>query len=165
MSCSRMEKWMMPFVDGRLKAGEQREVETHLADCPACRVRVNEFRAVGSLLEELPKIEPSGAFDARVWARVAAEPVKRSWWATFAPSPRAAFAASMLLLATVWIGSRPQSGMNTSNVDEAQIEQINQDLPVLENFDVLSSFEPLTDLPQPVQPGEEASQPDTNEPM
>ena len=33
--------------------------------------------------------------------------------------------------------------------DEAQI---NQDLPVLENFDVLSDFGALTDLPQPVQP-------------
>ena len=35
MSCSRMEKQMMPYVDGRLKIGEQREVEAHLAACPA----------------------------------------------------------------------------------------------------------------------------------
>jgi hypothetical protein len=33
--------------------------------------------------------------------------------------------------------------------DEAQIDQ---DLPVLENFDVISDFGALTDLPQPVQP-------------
>jgi len=38
-----MEKQMMPFVDGRLKVSEQREVEAHLAVCAACRVRVNEF--------------------------------------------------------------------------------------------------------------------------
>src|SRR5258707_14724705 len=107
MSCSRMEKQMMPFVDGRLKVAEQRAVEAHLADCAACRVRVNEFRSISGLLDELPQIEPSGAFDARVRARVAAEPVKQSWWAVFAPSPRAALAASMLLLATIWIGSRP----------------------------------------------------------
>src|SRR5260370_29389116 len=107
MSCSRMEKQMMPFVDGRLKASEQREVEAHLAACPACRMRVNEFRAVSGLLDELPQIEPSGAFDARARPRVAAEPVNQSWWAVFAPSPRAAFAASLLLLATIWIWSRP----------------------------------------------------------
>src|SRR6266404_7366930 len=107
MSCGRMEKQMLPYVDGRLKVSEQRAVEAHLADCAACRVRVNEFRAVAGLLDELPQIEPSGAFDARVRARVAAEPVKQSWWAVFAPSPRAAFAASLLLLATIWIGSRP----------------------------------------------------------
>ena len=114
MSCSRMEKQMLPFVDGRLKASEQREVEAHLAGCAACRVRVNEFRAVSGLLDELPQIEPSGAFDARVRARVAAEPVKQSWWTVFAPSPRAAFAASLLLLATIWIGSRP-GNVNINN--------------------------------------------------
>jgi anti-sigma factor RsiW len=147
-----MEKQMMPFVDGRLKVGEQREVEAHLADCPACRTRVNEFRAVSGLLDELPQIEPSGAFDARVRARVAADPVKQSWWAVFAPSPRAAFAASMLLLATIWIGSRPSDVNPTNggaNGTTAQTIDPN-DLPVLENYDVLANFEPLTELPQPV---------------
>src|ERR1700736_5190657 len=103
MSCRRMEKQMMPYVDGRLKASEMREVEAHLKTCAACLVRVNEFRAVSGLLDELPQIEPSGAFDARVRARVAAEPVKQNWWAVFAPSVRVVFAAAMLLVATVWI--------------------------------------------------------------
>jgi anti-sigma factor RsiW len=147
MSCSRMEKQMMPYVDGRLKASEQREVEAHLATCAACRVRVNEFRAVSGLLDELPQIEPSGAFDARVRARVAAEPVKRGWWEVFAPSPRAAFAASMLLLATVWIGSRTQDNPLTAD----DIENINQNMSVLENYDVISDFGALSELPQPVQ--------------
>jgi negative regulator of sigma E activity len=117
------------------------------------------------LLDELPQIEPSGAFDARVRARVAAEPARRSWWAWFAPSPRVAFAASMLLLAMIWIGSRPTTdhSVNVANVDETQVMN---DLPVLENYDVLSNFEPLTDLPQPVQ-GDDSNQqqPDTNEQM
>lgn len=156
MSCGRMEKMMMPYVDGRLKASEQREVETHLAACAACRVRVNEFRAVSGLLDELPQIEPSGAFDARVRARVAADPVKQSWWAVFAPSPRAALAASMLLLATIWIGSRP-GAVNTADggANTVAAQGINpNDLPVLENYDILANFEPLTELPQPVQADE-----------
>ena len=165
MSCGRMEKQMMPFVDGRLKVSEQREVEAHLATCAACRVRVHEFRAVSGLLDELPQIEPSGAFDARVRARVAAEPVKQSWWAVFAPSPRAAFAASMLLLATIWIGSRP-SNVNAPNGGPsgptAQIDP--NDLPVLENYDILANFEPLTDLPQPVQ-GDDSDEVDGNQAM
>jgi len=166
MSCTRMEKQMLPYVDGRLKAGEQREVETHLAACGACRVRVNEFRAVSGLLDELPQIEPSGAFDARVRARVAAEPVKQSWWAVFAPSPRAAFAASMLLLATIWVGSRPAV---TNSVDSSNVavnpSNINPgDLPVLENYDILANFEPLEDLPQPVQ-GDDSDEVDGNQAM
>ena len=141
MSCSRMEKLILPYVDGRLKISEQREVEKHLADCAACRLRANEFRAISGLLDELPQIEPSGAFDARVRARVAAEPVKQSWWAWF-PAPRVAFAASLLGLATIWVVTRPAN-------NPPQIAQ--EDIPVLENYDVLSNFEPLTELPAPVQ--------------
>src|SRR5712672_1982444 len=157
MSCSRMEKQMLPFVDGRLKVSEQREMEAHLASCAACRVRVNEFRAVSGLLDELPQIEPSGAFDARVRARVAAEPVKQSWWAVFAPS--------LLLLATIWIGSRP-GNVNVPNGGPsgptAQIDP--NDLPVLENYDILANFEPLEDLPQPVQ-GDDSDEVDGNQAM
>lgn len=148
MSCKRMEERILPYVDGRVKESERREMEAHLAECAACRLRVNEFRAVTGLLDELPRIEPSAAFDMRVHARVAAEPAKQSWWAWFAPSPRVAFATSMLLLATVWIGTR-------SNSNQAAIAQ--DDIPVLENYDVLSNFEPLTELPQPVQ-ADEANQ-------
>jgi hypothetical protein len=159
-----MEKQMMPYVDGRLKASEQRVVEAHLATCAACRVRVNEFRAVSGLLDELPQIEPSGAFDARVRARVAAEPVKRSWWAVFAPSPRAAFAASMLLLATIWIGSRPSNVTNNVGSNGATQAIDPNDLPVLENYDILANFEPLTELPQPVQ-ADDSDESDSNQSM
>ncbi|HET8923261.1 MAG TPA: zf-HC2 domain-containing protein [Candidatus Acidoferrum sp.] len=144
-----MENKILPYVDGRLKASEALEVEKHLAGCAACKLRVNEFRAVTGLLDELPVIEPSKAFDLRVHARVAAEPVRQSWWAWIAPAPRVAFAASLLLLATVWIG--------THSVNNApQIAQ--DDIPVLENYDVISNFDPLTELPPPVQADEATQQ-------
>lgn len=147
MSCSKMENKILPFVDGRLKASEVLEVEKHIAVCPACSLRVNEFRAVSGLLDELPVLEPSPAFDIRVRARVAAEPVRQSWWASFAPSPRVAFAASMLLFAVVWLGSRPSD----SALSATDIDNINQNMSVLENYDVISDFAPLSQLPQPVQ--------------
>lgn len=143
MSCTRMENKILPYVDGRLKESERLEVEKHLASCSACQLRANQFRMVSEFLEELPEIEPSPAFDVRVRARVAAEPKKQSWWAWLAPSPRVAFAASLLLLATVWLGSRPYEPPPS---EEAQI---NENLPVLENYDVLSEFGALTELPPP----------------
>jgi anti-sigma factor RsiW len=148
MSCGRMENRILPYVDGRLKEGERLEMDKHLAACAACQLRVNEFRAVTGLLDELPVIAPSEAFDLRVHARVAAEPAKQSWWAWFTPSPRVALAASLLLLATVWIG--------TQSPNQPQIAQ--EDIPVLENYDVLSNFDPLTELPQPVQADEATQQ-------
>jgi anti-sigma factor RsiW len=149
MSCGRMENKILGYVDGRLKESDRQEMEKHLSACAACQLRVNEFRAVSGLLDELPVIKPSPAFDIRVHARVAAEPAKQSWWAWFAPSPRVAFAASMLLLATVWIGMH-------SNSNQIPIAQ--DDIPVLENYDVLANFEPLTEVPQPVQADEATEQ-------
>jgi len=141
MSCGKMETRILAYVDGRLKESERAEVEKHLGGCAACRLRVNEFRAVNELLDELPVIEPSGAFNARVHALVAAEPQKKSsWLAWLAPAPRIAFVASMLLLATVWVGTRPQSPPQIAPTD----------LPVVESadYDVISSFTPLSDLSQ-----------------
>ncbi len=148
MSCSRMENKILGYVDGRLKEGERLEMEKHLATCGACQLRVNEFRAVMGLLDELPVIEPSEAFDVRVRARVAAEPGKQRWWALVMPAPRVAFAASMLLLAMVWIGTRSGPSQPAISPD---------DVSVLENYDLLSNFDPLTELPPPVQ-AEEATQ-------
>ena len=167
MSCERMENRILGYVDGRLKASEAREVEIHLEACAICRLRVNEFRAVSGLLDELPMIEPSPAFDARVRARVAAEPVKRNWWAWLAPSPRVAFAAAMLVLAMVYVGTRPRQQPALDAVNNNAVvapEAIANDMPVLENYDVLANFEALTDLPDPIQ-NDDDSQQDTNQQM
>jgi len=153
MSCARMENKILGYVDGRLKEGERLEVEKHLETCAACRLRVNEFRAVSGLLDELPVIEPSPAFDVRVRALVAAEPVKQSWWSAFLPSPRVAIAASMLMLASVWMGMYAPP-------NQQQVAQ--EDVPVLENYEVLSNFDVLTELPPPVQADEA---PQTNQQM
>jgi anti-sigma factor RsiW len=146
-----MENKILGYVDGRLKEGERLEMEKHLSTCGVCQLRVNEFRSVHALLDELPMIEPSAAFDVRVRARVAAEPAKQSWWAWFTPSPRVVFAASLLLLAMVWIGR--YSASDPPPIDQA-------DIPVVENYDVISSFEPLTELSQaaPADDPEQQSQ-------
>jgi len=146
MSCEKMESRILAYVDGRLNESERPDVEKHLAACAPCRLRVEEFRAVSSLLEELPVIEPSPAFDARVRALVAAEPVKTNWWAWLRVPPRVAFAASALLVASLVLGYRSRIVEPVVHVDDAQMMQ---DLPVLEDHDVLTNFEPLKELPPP----------------
>ena len=153
MSCEKMETRILAYVDGRLKESERGEMEKHLDGCPACRLRVNEFRAVTGLLDELPVIEPSGAFNARVHALVAAEPQKRrGWLAWLSPSPRVAFAAPLLLLATVWLGTRTLDPPIPPG-----------DLPVVANadYDVISSFSPLSDLSQ--APDDDSDDTDTQQ--
>jgi len=150
MSCTKMESRILAYADGRLKESERAEVEKHLAACHACRVRANEFRSVNELLGELPMIEPSPAFDVRVRARVAAEPVKQSWWVWMWPSPRIAFAASMLLLAMLWVGNRSQPIAPVIPPEEADASMM-QDISVMEDHDTLANFEPLKELPPPVE--------------
>ena len=153
MSCQRIESRILGYLDGRLKESEKLGVEKHLAACAPCRVRVEEFRAVSGLLDELPVIEPSPEFDTRVRALVAAEPVKQDWWAWLKIPPRVAFAASMILLAALWFGfyQRTQTpALPWSDPKEADALMM-QDLTVLEDHDVLSNFEPLKELPPPVQ--------------
>jgi hypothetical protein len=85
-----------------------------------------------------------------VRARIAAEPVKQSWWAWLRPSPRIAFASSVLLLAAMFVvyrgGEPPVANLNA---DDPETGMIN-DLTVMEDHDTLSNFEPLKELPPPV---------------
>jgi len=156
MSCKKMEERILAYVDGRLKGSERGEVEKHLVSCAACRVRVNEFRSVSELLDELPMVEPSPAFDVRVRALVAAEPAKQNWWAWLRPSPRIAFAASILLLATLWIGYRSQTVPPPVIPQEEADRQMMQDISVMEDHDTLANFEPLKELPPPVDSADDA---------
>lgn len=162
MSCERMESRILGYVDGRLKESERLEVEKHIAHCAPCRLRVQEFNSVSGLLDELPLIEPSPEFDTRVHALVAAEPEpKVSWWAWLHVSPRVVLAASFLLVMALYLGYRSNTVQPVlPNDDQAML----QDLPVLEDHDVLQNFEPLKTLPAPVQ-AEDASDTESQEQM
>lgn len=154
MSCEKIASRMLGYIDGRLKDSERAEVEKHLALCAPCAMRVEEFRAVSGLLDELPVIEPSPEFDTRVRALVAAEPVKKDWWALLRVPPRIALVASALLVAALWLGfytPGPKPNLPWNGNTQVADEQMMQDLPVLEDHDVLANFEPLKELPPPVQ--------------
>jgi ferric-dicitrate binding protein FerR (iron transport regulator) len=150
-ACAGMEEKLVEYLDGRAKPAERRAVEEHLAGCSGCRRRAEEFRALWGALDDLPVISPSPAFDAALRARIAAEPARRGFWG-WLPSPRLAFAVTALVAMSVWMASMPrvttdQTEMNR-NLVEADFGMI-RDLPVLENYDVLSKFDALTELSTP----------------
>ncbi|HXW99701.1 MAG TPA: zf-HC2 domain-containing protein [Candidatus Acidoferrales bacterium] len=153
MSCNRMEHWMLEYLDGSLSENHRREADAHLETCDICRLRVKEFRAVSGILDELPPVEPSAAFDIRMQARIAAEPKRSSFLAWLSPGPRVAFAASLLLLLVMWSANRPtdvDDYIGHPPTVEEQFRMI-KDLPVLEDYDVLANFEPLGSLPPAAQ--------------
>ena len=78
-NCERISDSLIPYLDGRASAAEQREVEAHAAVCAACKTRIEEFRSLSVVLDELPRMQPSVAFDARVRQSIAAEPRASTW--------------------------------------------------------------------------------------
>jgi putative zinc finger protein len=152
MRCQGMEDQLVAYLDGRARPAERRAVEEHLTACADCRARAAEFRAVWSALDDLPAISPSPAFDAALRARLAAEPVRRRMWPWMQlPSPRLAFAVTALAALSIWIFSMPQVNRYPSVAfqplgPDAEFSMI-RDLPELENFEVISKFDALSELP------------------
>lgn len=168
MKCEDVSKGLIAYLDGRADSASHGEIEKHLAGCAACRARAEEFRGIWSVMEEVPAIEPSFGFDARIRQRVAAEP-KPGWFAWFAPQARLAFAAVLLMALTVWIAKRPtvnpaNPGEGDGAVAAASTEQdfnAIKDLGVLENYDVVTNMDALSEL---VPAGNQPSQtPDSDQ--
>jgi len=149
MKCEEVSKGLIAYVDGRANPAERSLVDAHLAACAACRTRAEEFRNVWSVLDEVPAVDPSFAFDARVRQRIAAEP-RRRWFEWFVPQPRLALSVALLMALTVWVVKAPMSHLGSANTAAArQQEDFNaiKDLGVLENYDVLTKFDALSELP------------------
>ncbi len=147
-NCERIAESLIPYLDGRASSAEQRQVEAHAAVCAACKTRIQEFRRLSVVLDELPRIEPSGAFDAHVRQRIASEP-RASWFGWIVPAPRLAFSLAFLLALSVWT-ARFEPGIPEATTGAAQSEQdfrVIKDLDVLENYDVVKNFDALSELP------------------
>jgi anti-sigma factor RsiW len=155
MKCEEASKELIGYLDRRANLAERNQVEQHLVECAGCRRRAEEFRGLSTVLEEMPMIEPSFGFDARVRQRVAAGHRPR-WFAGLVPQPRLAFSLALLLVLSVWVAKLPQRNLvqtPTTTANESEQFQEIKDLGVLDNYDVLTKFDALSELnPTPVQP-------------
>ena len=154
-NCSAMESVLVEYLDGRARPADRHAVEEHLKACASCRVRAEEFRSVWGALDDLPEVIPSPSFDAALHTRIAAEPAPRSFW-SFLPSPRLAFAFTALVVLSVWFSSGPHVPRHAAIAEQPVVEVpgdsdfgMIRDLPVLENYDVVSKFDALSELPGP----------------
>lgn len=149
MKCEDVTKELIAYLDRRSNSAEREEVEAHLVECAACRLRAEEFRKLWNVLDEVPLVEPSLSFDARVRQRIAAEP-RPNWFRWLVPQPRLAFSTALLVALSVWLARLPQENMATVAPSEQQQFEMIKDLGVLENYEVLTKFDALSELPPPV---------------
>ena len=146
--CVALEYKLIEYLDGNSRPSDRRAVEEHLANCASCRAHAEELRGVFTALDDVPAISPSPSFDATLRARVAAEPAPRRFW-NWVPSSRLAFAVTTLVVMSVWISSTQRTmtppAVSRQISTEADFGMI-RDLPVLENYDVVSKFDALSEL-------------------
>jgi anti-sigma factor RsiW len=161
MKCEDVSKDLISYLDQRANSAGRREVEDHLAECIYCRTHAEELRKTWNALDEVPSVEPSVGFDARLRQRIAAEP-RPQWFRWFVPQPRLAFSMALLLALSVWMVKLPRE--NTVILSAPAVAQTEQedfsaikDLSVLDNYDVVTKFDALSELvpvsdAQPEQP-------------
>ena len=155
MNCQQVSKELIEHLNQRADSAQRREVEEHLAGCAACRKRAEQLRGIWNVMDELPAIEPSFGFDARVRQRVAAEP-RRRWFEFFVPRPRLALAIGLLIALMVLVAKLPLRNPGTTvTTATTQQEDFNaiKNLGVLENYDVVTKMDALAELtPAAAQP-------------
>jgi anti-sigma factor RsiW len=151
MKCEDAANELIAAAGGRTDSAQDRELEKHAAGCSDCRARLEDFRALSSMLDEDASVEPSFGFDARLRARVAAE-AERGWFARLVPQPRLALSGAMLVLLALWVVKMQplrQGSSESAPPVAAQQEDFNaiQNLDVLENYDILTKFDALAQAP------------------
>jgi anti-sigma factor RsiW len=151
MKCDDVSKELIAYLDRRANSADRAVVEAHLKDCAACRTRAEDFRKLWNLLDEVPAQEPSFGFDARLRQRIVAEGRPR-WFRWLVPQPRLAFSVALLVALSIWMWRLPQENIPTSAQSEEEQFQVIKDLGVLENYDVLSKSDVLSELPPMAAP-------------
>ena len=100
--CKKAKERFSEYFDELLEGSSKRELERHLANCPACRKAWNSYRSIFTAVRNLPPVEAYGDFEARLAARIRREEApRRSWWQDFAriPLPIPIGAAALILAA------------------------------------------------------------------
>ncbi len=149
MNCNDVSKGLIAYLDRRASSADRQEIERHLTTCGDCRMRAEQFRALWGVMDEMPVIEPSFGFDARVRQRVAAEP-RRKWFGWIVPQPRLALSAALLAVFAVWMVKTTPVNTHVESVTATSIQQQDfnaiKNLDVLENYDVVTSMDALSEL-------------------
>ena len=117
---------LIGYLEGSLPEADRQMLATHAAECAECRGSL----AVQTRLD-VPVPEVSLNFDARLYARIAADEARRPWW-KFSWKLVAPVAGVMAMLAVAVFVQRPVAQLDPSvSQDVQQLEQALEDLELL----------------------------------
>jgi hypothetical protein len=158
MKCKEIREVMPDLASGLM--GMTPEITGHLAGCPGCTGKLEEFRQTMALLDEWQPLEPSQYFDVRLQARLREEMAKpQAGWLAWLRRP--VLAAALTVLVGVGVGlfstqrsvTDKQPGRDETAAVEPQTNQSTEpgtavsDLQALDkNLDLYADFDLLDDL-------------------
>ncbi len=169
-TCPKPED-IFALSQGILAGREMKIAKSHLENCAACRDVLERYRRLDSVLDGwVPAVEPSPWFDARLRVALAsvtpasASPdFKRlgfSWarWLVLSGVTACLLAGAVLTRHTLRLHRQPSSAAVTQvaqsekpNAVQSQAAQelkMYQNLPVLEDYDMLANFDVISELPK-----------------
>jgi anti-sigma factor RsiW len=133
---------LVEYFSGTLDAARREELDRHAQFCSECR----DLLAVWNRLDEFPAPEVSSDFDAKLYARIAAEP-QVSWWRRLIPTefswrsaiPAGAACAALALALMIKmpdpvlapVEPATKATVNDESVNMEQVEQLLEDLDLL----------------------------------
>jgi len=175
MNCDAKEK-LFSYAHQMLEPAEAEEVCLHLAKCAQCGQVVEAYRKLDLALDDWTAPEPSPWFDARVRSRLAASEKAKSGFLGFGRLRVLAVSVlSVVLLVAGFIALRQrraqdasgsvasrslpqasQAARQSAGATEAQVQplpaeeelKMDENLSVLEDYDMLANFEVLSELPK-----------------
>ena len=120
---------LIGYLEGTLPEADRQQLDNHAAECAECR----GLLAVQAELDvAVPEV--SAGFDAKLYARIAADEARRPWW-KFSWKVMAPMAAAMAMLVVAVFVQQPAAQLNpgptVSPQDVQQLEQALEDLELL----------------------------------
>ena len=127
---------LIGYLEGTLPAPDRQDLERHAGGCAECRGLLAVQATLG--LDVAPEV--SANFDAKLYARIAADEVRRPWWLLASSwkmiAPAVAMAAALAV--TMWV-RQPVPPTNIEHPvvaqDVQQLEQALDDLELLMPLD------------------------------
>ena len=160
MKCNDREK-LFEFVEHMLKPREEEAVQSHVAGCSECGRIVEEYQKLHVTLDDWKAAEPTPWFDARVRASAASSGVEARGFPIMGRMRTLAVGVLSLFLVVgsfvavhryrlrenamanqIW-----NNGQGPAFTADQEVKMY-ENLPVLEDYDMLANFDVLSELPQ-----------------
>lgn len=154
MKCEEVREQMLELITAEGQGAP--EAADHLRSCEACASELQEMRKTMALLDEWEAPEPSPFFDTRLKARVREiqeQEVRPLWSLRWLRKPAlAATIAAVLVIGGAggytWMRLHPAQNPTTSVSAVNDLQVLQQDQDMLNNFDALDDGDTPSDSAQ-----------------